>query len=97
MQPMTKVTKKMKIFPKGQVIIPADLRRRYNIDIGDQIEFVTCEEGILLKPSKEKPGSGPVVDALYGMLHNYAEGREFPDKPSIEKATEAGFVDGWSE
>jgi AbrB family looped-hinge helix DNA binding protein len=97
MQPMAKPTKKMKIFPKGQVIIPADLRRRYNIDIGDQIEFVTCEEGILLRPSKEKSGRGSLVDKLYGMLHSYSEGKKFPDKKSIRKATEDGLVDGWAE
>ena len=41
---------KMKVFPKGQVVIPVSLRKKYHIAIGDQIDVVTAPEGILLKP-----------------------------------------------
>lgn len=88
-------TKKMKVFPKGQVIIPVDLRRKYNIDIGDQIEFVTIKDGILLKPSIQKPDRGSVAKELFGMLHRYAEGKDYPDDNAIDEATEKEFADGW--
>ena len=31
---------KMKIFPKGQVVIPVELRRKYHIEIGDHINVI---------------------------------------------------------
>ncbi len=36
---MTKIvdTIRMKIFPKGQIVISVSLRKKYNLDIGDKI------------------------------------------------------------
>ena len=34
----TKESIKMKVFPKGQVVIPVSLRKKYQIEIGDQID-----------------------------------------------------------
>jgi AbrB family looped-hinge helix DNA binding protein len=97
MQENAKYSKKMKVFPKGQVIIPVDLRRMYNINIGDRIEFVTSQDGILLKPSKQKPYDRSKTDELYGMLRSYAKCKETPGKDAINAITESGFVEGWSE
>lgn len=33
----------------GRVVIPKDIRRQYNLEEGDPLEFFTTEEGILLK------------------------------------------------
>ena len=41
---------KMKLFPKGQVVIPVELRRKYHLEIGDHINVVSTDQGILLKP-----------------------------------------------
>ena len=87
----------MKVFPKGQVIIPVDLRRKYNINIGDQIEFITIKDGILLKPSIQKPDRGSVAKELFGMLRRYAEGKDYPDDNAINEATEKEFADGWQK
>ena len=92
-----KRTKRMKVFPKGQVIIPVDLRRQYNIDIGDQIEFITFQDGILLKPSKKKPVERSLTEDLYGVLHSYVENKKFAEKEAISQATDAGFTNGWAE
>ena len=97
MQENVKSTKKMKVFPKGQVIIPVDLRRKYNINIGDRIEFITSPDGILLKPSTQKPGERSLTDDLFGVLHSYAKNKEFPGEEAIRETTEAGFADGWTE
>lgn len=93
----TNTNKKMKVFPKGQVIIPVELRRKYNINIGDQIEFVTIQDGILLKPSIQKPDRGSVAKELFGMLRRYAEGKDSPDDNAINEATKKEFVDGWKQ
>ena len=93
----TNITKKMKVFPKGQVIIPADLRRKYNINIGDRIEFITIQDGILLKPSRHKSNRGSIAEELFGILREYAEGRDFPNNDAVNEATEEGFVHGWEK
>ncbi len=88
-------TLKMKIFPKGQVVIPADIRRRYNIEIGDQIEFITSQDGILLKPSKHRKTGRTLTDELFGLLRSYSPEGDLPDKKMVEKATEVGFSSRW--
>lgn len=95
MQENVKSTKKMKVFPKGQVIIPVSLRRKYNINIGDRIEFVTIQDGILLKPTKHKPTYRSLTEELFGMLSSYAGESDFPDKDAINQAMENGFAAGW--
>lgn len=39
-----------KITSKGQVTIPADLRKKYNLSKGKKIIFIETEDGILIKP-----------------------------------------------
>ena len=39
------------ISSKGQVTIPAKLRRKYKLDRGKKVVFVATEEGILIKPA----------------------------------------------
>ena len=37
---------------KGQVTIPAEIRKAVHLEVGDLIEFEVVSEGILLKPRK---------------------------------------------
>lgn len=95
MQKQAKLSQKMKIFPKGQVIIPVELRRKYKINIGDHIEFISIPDGILLKPSKENPSKHSQTDELFGIFHQYAKRKNPPDKEEIEISTELGFIEEW--
>lgn len=97
MQENLKSPKKMKVFPKGQVIIPAELRRKYNINIGDRIEFITSQDGILLKPSRQKTNHRSSTDELFGMLRKYVKKMSLPEEDEINEATESGFLEGWKE
>ena len=97
MQENLKSSKKMKVFPKGQVIIPVELRRKYNINIGDRIEFITFQDGILLKPSHQNTNHQSLVDELFGMLHRYSRNTNLPEKENVNEATESGFAEGWKE
>ncbi len=36
---------------KGQVTIPAKLRKKYNLEKGKKVVFVATDEGILIKPA----------------------------------------------
>lgn len=37
---------------KGQLTLPAELRRKANLEEGDVVEFQLTDEGVLLKPKK---------------------------------------------
>jgi len=47
--------RKIKISGKGQISIPADLRRRYDLNTGDQLIVRETENGIILSPMPEHP------------------------------------------
>ena len=92
-----KTLKKMKVFQKGQVVIPSFLRRKYHLEIGDQITIVPTEEGILLKPSLKKADQRSLTKRLFGVFHNYAIQKKTIKKQEITAATENGFIEGWGE
>lgn len=87
----------MKVFPKGQVIIPVALRKKYNIEIGDQIDVISAPDGIYLKPTSKKNKKESLTDRLFGIFSEYASGKQKLSKNDIAKATETGFTEGWKE
>ena len=93
----TKESTKMKVFPKGQVVIPVALRKKYQIEIGDQIDVISESEGILLKPIPKEKSWTSATERLFGIFSDYAAGKTKPTKTDIEKATEAGFTEGWNK
>lgn len=96
MHPNSKEPVKKKVFPKGQVVIPVSLRKKFQIHIGDYVEVVSTAEGILLKPSTERKQDMFVTDRLFGIFSAYAMQKQKHTKDDIGKATEAGFTEGWS-
>ena len=99
---MTSVSKstekiEMKVFPKGQVVIPVILRKKYNIDIGDNIEVLPTENGILLKPVTKIKKQKSLTDDLFGIFKNYALESKKINKEEILNATEKGFTEGWEK
>ncbi|MBN1904650.1 MAG: AbrB/MazE/SpoVT family DNA-binding domain-containing protein [Deltaproteobacteria bacterium] len=87
----------MKVFPKGQVVIPVMLRKKYNIDIGDNIQVIPAENGILLKPKPKTKKPESITDNLFGIFKNYARNNKKIDKKDILNATENGFIEGWEK
>ena len=88
---------KMKVFPKGQVVIPATLRKKYHIEIGDRIDVIAGQDGILLKPNPDNNRHKSLTDQLFGIFSNFADEKRMPTKADIEKATDKGFTEGWAE
>ena len=88
---------KMKVFSKGQVVIPVSLRKKYNIDIGDHIQAVPSKDGILLKPPSKTKSTGTLTDSLFGIFEKYGQGKKKAGKKDIIKTTEKGFIEGWKE
>lgn len=93
----TKETIKMKVFPKGQVVIPVSLRKKYHIEIGDQIEVISGPDGILLKPAGKDKNKASLTDRLFGIFGEYASKKQKLSKDDIARATETGFTEGWTE
>ncbi len=88
-------SRKMKVFAKGQIVIPISLREKYHIEVGDQIEVIPTEEGILLKSESKGDGRKSMTDQLYGIFRQYARGKRTLEKKDIKRATEIGFSERW--
>ena len=88
---------KMKVFQKGQVVIPVSLRKEYLIEIGDLIDVVPSPEGILLKPGLKGTDRKSLTDRLFGIFNKYAPEKTRTAKRDIQKATANGFTQGWEK
>jgi AbrB family looped-hinge helix DNA binding protein len=70
---------------KGQVTIPADVRRRMGLDAGDRIEFVEIEGGeYLIKPAMDD------VRTLKGLLRKPAKPISIDDMNATIRRRGAG-------
>ena len=54
----------MKVSSKGQIVLPADIRKKYGIEVGSEIEIVDYAGALYLVPI----GDGEPLDQLHGML-----------------------------
>ena len=88
---------KMKVFPKGQIVIPIALRKKYHIEIGDQLDVIPSRDGILLKPVPKKNKENSLTKQLFGVFGKYANQTSEITKKNIIRATETEFVKGWSK
>ena len=86
---------KMKVFPKGQVVIPIALRKKYNINIGDQIHAAPKKDGIFIKPSQEVKTHTSLTEHLFGIFNIYAIAKPELTKKDINKAVKRGFTEGY--
>lgn len=80
----------MKVHNKGQVVIPAHVRRQLGIDVGDVLEVeIVPEEGKieLRRPTQNKARS------LAGSLKQYARGKSFPSRRQMAEALRRGLTE----
>jgi AbrB family looped-hinge helix DNA binding protein len=97
MNTSSKESIKMKVFPKGQVVIPIALRKKYHIEIGDQIDVISSRDGILLKPVPKEYKENSLTGQLFGVFVKYAHQKPKITKRDTIRATETGFIKGWSK
>ena len=93
----SKESVKMKVFPKGQIVIPVALRKKYHIEIGDRVDVISKADGIFLKPVPKNEKEESLTDCLFGIFGKYAKGKLELEKADINKATEAGFIQDWGK
>lgn len=55
----------MRISKRGQITIPTDLRDRYGLQPGVEVDLISTEQGLLIR--KRTAGEHP-VDRVYGIL-----------------------------
>ena len=81
----------MKIHNKGQVVIPAEIRKQLEIDVGDVLEVeVLPDQG---KIELRRPGQSK-ARSLAGSLKQYARGKRFPSDRQIAEALRRGLMQG---
>lgn len=51
-----------KVTEKGQTTIPQELREKYGIEPGDEVEWLETDEGLVLKKVADDRGRGMLVD-----------------------------------
>jgi AbrB family looped-hinge helix DNA binding protein len=51
-----------KVTDKGQTTIPQELREKYGIEPGDEVEWIETEDGLVLKKVADDRGRGMLVD-----------------------------------
>ncbi len=71
-----------KVFNKGQVVIPARLRKKYKINIGDRVNIIEERDGIKIVPVEVNTE----VKALAGMFSKYAKVKKLTEE-IINQAT----------
>ena len=91
----SKESVKMKVFPKGQIVIPVALRIKYHIEIGDRVDVISKANGIFLKPVPRKEKEKSLTDYLFGILGNTQKGSQNLKKRILTGATETGFIQEW--
>ena len=97
MKTNSKESIKMKVFPKGQIVIPIALRKKYHIEIGDQLDVISSQDGILLKPVPKENKEISLTKQLFGVFGKYAQQTSEITKKDIIRTTETEFVKGWSK
>jgi len=56
------MSKTTKVTNKGQTTIPQDIREKYGIEPGDEVEWVETDDGVVLNKVANEGGRGMLVD-----------------------------------
>lgn len=79
----------MKVFNKGQVVIPADIRKEFGIEVGDMLEVVADRKEKCLKLKRIDEMKS---EKLAGSLSKYNRRKRFPSRREIKEALAKGIV-----
>jgi len=78
----------MKVFNKGQVVIPADIRKELGIEVGDLLDVAIDKNGKSVKLHKPEEMQS---NRLAGSLSKYNRRRRFPTKREMRTALAEGL------
>jgi len=79
----------MKVYNKGQVVIPAAIRKEFGIEIGEMLDVVADRREKCVKLKR----TGPMKSGkLAGSLSRYNRRKRFPSRKEIKKAFAEGMT-----
>jgi AbrB family looped-hinge helix DNA binding protein len=73
----------MKVFNKGQIVIPAAIRKTLGVEPGDMMDVIVDNKERCIKLTKPKIN---LSSELAGSLSSYKKGKAFPSKKEMRKA-----------
>jgi AbrB family looped-hinge helix DNA binding protein len=79
----------MKVFNKGQVVIPSAMRKKLKLEVGDLLDVSLDESENALVLTKLKQS---LSSELAGSFAKHAEGKPFPTKSQMEEALRKGLI-----
>ena len=82
----------VKVSSKGQIVLPAELRRKYGIEAGSRLGIVEYAGAIYLVPTSEDP-----IEELRGMLAGTGySSEEFVAERRAERDREEAKYERWT-
>ena len=78
----------MKVHNKGQVVIPAEMRKELGISIGDHLDVRLDVEQKRIELRKPTEGT---AEKLAGSLRQYGRGKPFPSREEVRKSLQRGL------
>ncbi len=80
---------RMKVFNKGQVVIPVQIRKRLGIKPGDSIDVSFDPEHCSIELHKPEEHES---QALAGSLAAYSRGKGFPSREDMQEVLKQGMT-----
>jgi AbrB family looped-hinge helix DNA binding protein len=81
----------MKVFAKGQVVIPSHIRRKLGIAVGENLDVQVDEKRGVIELSRVHTNA---TRELAGSLSDYRSGKPFPTKKTMGAALAGGLSRG---
>ncbi|MCP4749788.1 MAG: AbrB/MazE/SpoVT family DNA-binding domain-containing protein [Proteobacteria bacterium] len=81
----------MKVFNKGQIVIPIAIRKALGVEPGDMMDVIIDEDEQCIKLKKLEQAMSP---KLAGSLSRFNKRKSFPTKKEMKKALAEGLSDG---
>lgn len=78
----------MKVFNKGQVVIPAAMRKELGLNVGDMLDVNLNPKRSCIELKKADSAAGQ----LAGTLSSYAKGQPFPTRKQMLEAFAKGMA-----
>ncbi len=79
---------RMKMFNKGQVVIPAEIRKQLQLESGDMLDVSFNDERACIELKKAANQTG----RLAGSLAVYAKEKKFPSRKQMHEAFAKGLT-----
>lgn len=78
----------MKVHNKGQIVIPAEMRKELGISIGDHLDVHIDVEQKRIELRKHNEG---IAEKLAGSLRQYSRGKSFPSREEMQQSLQRGL------